>query len=319
MNIHTTRPAVPEKVPVLPADTGEATGPRLVVGIPTVSRPGIVTETVRAIAGQTRLPDLVLICVSDYADAGDVTRLDLPFPVRVVISARGLTRQRNRILNVLREEDLLLFLDDDFLMAPDYLAQMEAVFGENPDVVLATGTLIADGILGPGLDHFSGSKLLARGLAQPASGELASAHTGYGCNTAVRVGPILKNGLFFDERLPLYSWLEDVDFSNRMRHHGRMVRPGTMRGVHLGTKTGRTPGVRLGYSQVANPWYLIGKGTISRKRARDLVMRNVASNLRGTVMPVEWADYRGRLKGNLLALRDVLLGRSDPERILSLK
>ena len=74
----------------------------------------------------------------------------------------------------------------------------------------------------------------------------------------------------------------------------------------------------MGYSQVANPFYLIHKGTISRKRARDLILRNIASNLRGTVRPVEWADYRGRLRGNLMALRDVILRCNDPERILSL-
>ncbi|MEX0284251.1 MAG: family 2 glycosyl transferase, partial [Paracoccaceae bacterium] len=73
-----------------------------------------------------------------------------------------------------------------------------------------------------------------------------------------------------------------------------------------------------GYSQIANPVYLIGKGTIGRKRARDLMLRNMASNLRGTLRPVAWADYRGRLIGNLLAIRDILLRRSDPERVLSL-
>lgn len=218
----------------------------------------------------------------------------------------------------MEEQDLLLFLDDDFLMAPNYLEEMQRVFDENPDVILTTGTVIADGIIGPGLDHIAGAKVLAKALAEPAGEGMAPAHTGYGCNTAVRVGPILQHGLFFDERLPLYSWLEDVDFSNRIKHHGRMVRPASMRGVHLGTKTGRTPGIRLGYSQVANPFYLIRKGTISRKRARDLMLRNIASNLRGTLRPVEWADYRGRLRGNLMALRDVILRRNDPERILSL-
>ena len=291
---------------------------RVVVGIPTVSRSEIVTETVRMIAAQTRLPDLVLVCVPDDQDAGEVARLNLPFPVKVLISAKGLTRQRNRILKALKEQDLLLFLDDDFLMAPNYLEEMQRVFDENPDVVLTTGTVIADGITGPGLDHVEGAKVLARGLAEPAGEGMTPAHTGYGCNTALRIGPILHHQLFFDERLPLYSWLEDVDFSNRIKHHGRMVRPASMRGVHLGTKTGRTPGIQLGYSQVANPFYLIHKGTISRKRARDLILRNIASNLRGTVRPVEWADYRGRLRGNLMALRDVILRCNDPERILSL-
>jgi len=292
---------------------------RVVIGIPSVARAEILVETVQEIARQTRLPDLVLLSVADLKDTGRLERMNLPFPIQIVISAKGLTRQRNRILREVRENDLLLFLDDDFLMAPDYLEQMEQVFDANPDIVLTTGTLIADGILGPGLDHFSGSRLLAKGLAEPPSTELAAAHTGYGCNVAVRVAPILKNELFFDENLPLYSWLEDVDFSNRLKECGKFVRPGTMRGVHLGTKTGRTPGVYLGYSQIANPFYLIRKGTITRRRARDLMLRNLASNLRGTFFPKEWADSRGRLRGNLIAIIDLLLRRSAPDRILSLK
>lgn len=292
---------------------------RVIIGIPTVSRADILRATVEAITEQTRLPDLVLICVATPDDANGLDGMKLPFAVRILISAKGLTRQRNRILNELDPTDLLLFLDDDFLMAPDYLDQMEQVFDQNPDVVLTTGTLIADGILGPGLDHYSGQRILAKGLSVPPSRELNPAHTGYGCNVALRMAPILKNNLFFDERLPLYSWLEDVDFSNRLRACGRFVRPGMLRGVHLGTKTGRTPGVYLGYSQIANPCYLIRKGTITRKRARDLMMRNIASNMRGTVFPVDWADYRGRLRGNILAIRDVILRRSHPDRILSLK
>lgn len=291
---------------------------RLVVGIPTVGRGDILYETVRMLAHQKRLPDLVLICVSDDRDTGGVDLLDLPFPVEILISARGLTRQRNRILNALQAEDILLFLDDDFLIAPDYIEKMAGVFAANPDVVLATGTVVADGILGPGLDTEAGERLLSKALKAPAGDDLAPAHTGYGCNTALRMATILEHEVFFDERLPLYGWLEDVDFSTRLARHGRFVRPEAMRGVHLGTKVGRTPGLRLGYSQIANPCYMIRKGTIGRKRARDMMLRNLASNLRGTFFPVEWADYRGRLWGNLLAIADLLTGRSDPERVLRL-
>lgn len=294
-------------------------GYRVVVGIPTVGRAEILIGTVKAIAAQTRLPDCVLISVADRRDAASIEDLSLPFPVRILTGEKGLTTQRNRILDELRLTDLILFLDDDFLMAPDYISQMVRVFENHSDVVLATGKLIADGILGPGFDHRTGVSKLAAGLEVPAGTELAPAHTGYGCNMAIRARVILEENLRFDEALPLYSWLEDVDFSNRLALYGRFVRPGAMRGVHLGTKSGRTPGRYLGYSQIANPIYLIRKGTITRKRAGDLMLRHIASNLLGTIRPRPWADYRGRLAGNLIALRDVLTGRDRPDRILELK
>jgi GT2 family glycosyltransferase len=292
---------------------------RVVIGIPTVGRAGILEGTVKAITNQTYMPDLVLISVANEQDAAALDRLSLPFQIEVLISKKGLTAQRNRIIDELGQADLLLFLDDDFLMAPDYIEQMVNVFEQNPDVVLATGKVLADGIKGPGYDHATGYQKLTKGLSVPADPALDSAHTGYGCNTALRAKTILEHNLRYDEALPLYGWLEDVDFSNRLVPHGRFVCPGTMRGVHLGTKTGRTHGRYLGYSQIVNPIYLIRKGTISRKRARNLMWRNIASNLLGTFRPQPWADYRGRLKGNLTAIWDVMRGQDRPDRILELK
>lgn len=259
--------------------------PRLAVGIPTSSRPGIIFETVCHLARQTRLPDLVLISVADIAHAGGIEKAELPFPVEVLVGAPGLSRQRNLILNALRYSDIVMFLDDDFLMTPDYLERTEKVFADNPDVVMTTGKVIADGILGPGLNHAEGDALLAEAADEPVSDAMVDTDTGYGCNTAVRLSTVIDNNLHFDEHLPLYSWLEDVDFSARLNAFGRIVRVEATRGVHLGTKTGRTPGMNLGYSQIANPVYLVRKGTLAWPRARNLMMRNVASNLAGTLRP----------------------------------
>lgn len=291
-------------------------GRRMIVGIPTAGRPEIVAETVRFLTRQARLPDLVLLSVSDPEHCGGIETEDLPFEVRILVGAKGLSRQRNRILHALRPDDILMFLDDDFLMAPDYLEEAERIFDENAEIVLVTGTLIADGILGPGLNHKQGTALLDEALRNPAERGFEPEHTGYGCNTALRAAAVIESKLFFDEHLPLYSWLEDVDFSSQFQAYGRFVRPTHLRGVHLGTKTGRTPGKNLGYSQIANPVYLLRKGTIAWPRARKLMVRHIGSNVLGTLRPRPWADYRGRLIGNAIALADLCLGRCDPQRIL---
>ena len=87
--------------------------------------------------------------------------------------------------------------------------------------------------------------------------------------------PFSSMRLAFDEQLPLYGWLEDVDFSRSIARYGRSVRVEGARGVHLGVKSGRQPGLRLGYSQVANPAYLIRKGTMSKARAIAQIGRNI--------------------------------------------
>lgn len=73
---------------------------------------------------------------------------------------------------------------------------------------------------------------------------------------------------------------------------GDVVRIEAARGVHLGVKLGRGPGVRLGYSQVANPLYLAGQ------RSGDPLgraMSHAGRNIMRATWPEPSVDRRGRL------------------------
>ena len=109
---------------------------------------------------------------------------------------------------------------------------------------------------------------------------------------SVRLALVRQHALDFDERLPLYGWLEDVDFSRQLARFGRVVRSDATRGVHLGTKLGRSLGVPLGYSQIANPFYLMCKGTMGWSRALAQMLRNIAKNVLRSVHPEPWVDRR---------------------------
>jgi GT2 family glycosyltransferase len=138
----------------------------------------------------------------------------------------------------------------------------------------------------------------------------------YGCNLTVRLAA--AEGIRFDEALPLYGWQEDVDFSYQLGRKGLLVHTNKLAGVHLGAKGGRTSGRRLGYSQIANPVYLLRKRTIPRRLAWRLMLRNLAANLVRSVWPEPYVDRAGRLRGNLAALADLAAGSLHPERILEL-
>ena len=288
---------------------------KLVVAIATAGRPGIVAGMLPHIARQTIKPDRVIIAIADPAD---VNPADLVIPAEIITVARGCCRQRNAVIERLDPEDVVIFVDDDFLMAPNFCEEVRNLFMQNPDVVMATGHVIADGIIGPGYGFEEAERLLAqyRKAQQP---QLRPVHNCYGCNMVLRVRPALENGLRFDERLPLYGWLEDVDFSRRMATKGKIVSSNALQGVHMGTKVWRTPGVKLGYSQIANPLYLVGKGTMSLPRAARIVLRNLVMNLLRAPRPEAWVDRRGRLRGNLLAIKDLMIGRLCPERAETLK
>jgi hypothetical protein len=125
--------------------------------------------------------------------------------------------------------------------------------------------------------------------------------------------------LQFDERLPLYGWLEDYDFSSQVRRRGPIVSSSILGGVHLGVKSGRTSGVKFGVSQVVNPCYLYFKGTMPGLDAARLLMRPLLKNIMKVFYPEPYIDRRGRLWGNLLGIASVLSGRVDPGMILKLK
>lgn len=272
----------------------------------------MLRETVADLAQQTKPPNRVIVCHTTPADVAGIEGCEL------VTSAPGLPRQRNRILDMAGDGDILLFLDDDFLMAPRYVEAIGAVMTTHPDIVVATGDLIADGIKGPGLTPDAARRLIEPDHGTALDLRFKPAEHGYGCNMAIRVAAARRHNVRFDERLPLYAWSEDMDFTHRLGRFGRTVKLTGARGVHLGVKSGRSPGRNLGYSQVANPLYLRRKGSYSWRRALGSVGRNLAANALKSARPEPWIDRRGRLLGNGLAFLDLCRGRLAPERILDL-
>jgi glycosyltransferase involved in cell wall biosynthesis len=288
----------------------------IVVGIPTVGRAAILKETLSEILRQTRQPDRIIVC---GAKAADVEGAEKAAPTaEVLLSSPGLPRQRNAILDEARDSDVVIFFDDDFLPHPGFIEAVASHMAADPAVAVVTGSVLADGIGGPGLTVEKGRFVLAQHIIPPKP-NVRNVFSGYGCNMAVRLAPMQQNALRFDERLPLYGWQEDVDLSRRLAKFGTVVELEAACGVHLGVKSGRNSGVRLGYSQVANPVYLARKRFgYPPFRALHHIAKNVAMNVARATWPEPYVDRRGRLKGNFLAFRDWLAGRMIPERILDL-
>ena len=88
--------------------------------------------------------------------------------------------------------------------------------------------------------------------------------------------------------------------------------------MHCGVKSARSPGVRLGYSQIANPLYLVRKGSMRRSKAYTLMSRNLLANHVLTFRPEPWVDRWGRVKGNWLAFGHLVSGKLSPEYITRL-
>jgi cellulose synthase/poly-beta-1,6-N-acetylglucosamine synthase-like glycosyltransferase len=299
-----------------PRNTPQPALPNVAVVVATRGRPAIVTATLQhLIRHQTCKPVAVIVSCVTPEDAGEASLLP---GVRVVTGAAGLAAQRNAALDALpAETEIVAFFDDDFVAAPGWLAAAAETFRDDPEVAGFTGHVLADGIKGPGFSFSEAVRILETESAETSWSRIEP-YSPYGCNMAFRISMIQNHK--FDERLVLYGWLEDRDFGASVANcGGRLVKCANARGVHMGIKSGRVAGERLGYSQVVNPLYMLRKGTMTVGQVSDHLLRNITSNVARALKPEPFIDRRGRLKGNIRGFIDLLRGRLDPERAAAIQ
>jgi GT2 family glycosyltransferase len=290
---------------------------KIALVIATHRRPDVLQPVLTNLLSCQRIPDHIIISAVDPAD---IPKIDLKAAnVRSVFGSAGLTRQRNRGMScVIDTADFIAFIDDDFIVGDDYFLNMESIFARDVSIVGVTGEVIADGATSLGLTFEEGLQLAEQhGKREKPASVVREIRGTYGCNMAFRTASI--GSLRFDERLPLYGWQEDLDFCGALRRSGRIVWTNLIWGVHLGTKRGKGSEVRLGYSQIINPAYIVSKGNMSVPYAFQLAARNFLANLAKSVRPESYVDRRGRLRGNLIGVFHLVTGRLTPEYILDLK
>lgn len=301
------------------------------VVVATKGRPGETGILIDRLAQQTLQARKIIVVGTEPGDIGTIPEHELAKSgtLETHLSDRpGLTIQRNFGIDRLIESGLLggdadpgfvVFYDDDFRPHPSWQEEARDAFLAETGLAGLTGRILADGVRSGGLSEDEATRYLDGSLPPQehwASGPARVLTSMYGCNMAFR------NTVFaearFDERLPLYGWQEDRDFTSQAAKVGECKLWPDCKGVHLGVYGGRGSGVRLGYSQVANVLYLRKKRTFGRGATLKFIGRSLAANTLKGFKRDSLFDYRGRLKGNLMALGDMVRGRMAPERILEL-
>lgn len=290
---------------------------RIAVIVATLGRREAAEELVEDLCAQTRKPDRTIFSVARPQDAPSPNE---ELGNETLLSKRkGSCIQRNLAIDLVADDcDVLVFFDDDFVPEKHYLERLEKVFKARRDLAGATGLVLADGVHGAGLSRAEACETIDRHTqlfpnGNPDEEQLFGL---YGCNMAVRSRALGNRR--FDENLPLYGWMEDLDLTYQLMTEGKLLRLSRLVGVHRGIKAGRTSGVRLGYSQVANSMYLIRKGTAPKRPMYENIAKYLVVNTIRSVWPEPFIDRRGRLKGNIVGLMDIMRGRSRPDRILDL-
>ncbi len=287
---------------------------QVAVVLASAGRPELLGEVIADLQRQT-LRDFTLVV--SVPDPGSLPAQPLPGGARLAIGTRGASAQRNAALDLVPDATVVFVFDDDAVIREDYLERTVAFLRDHPGVVGTTGRVLLDGATGAEITRDEAERALRASLTDPVSGEWTPSRELYGCNFAFR--PHIAPDERFDQRLPLYSWLEDHDLARRLMRYGTLARVHDSVIVHRGVKSGgRTSHRRLGYSQVMNPAYLHHKGSFPLWLAIHESLPRVAKNAVLALRGPEASWRRTRLRGNLLALWDVLRRRFVPERILDL-
>ena len=291
----------------------------LAVLIPSKGRADELVETVKSILCQSVQPAQIVLSVTSEADLSPGIR-SLP-RVKVIMGPAGKTSQLNRGVKALAPEiDVIAIMDDDVELLRDYLKTVRGVFSKHSDLMGLTGEMVVNG----GLDRAQAQRMAAEEAARPAQANAGAVfwlkpNQGlYGCCMALRHS--LFNHIQYDERLPLYSWMDDADIGMRAQRHGRCCYCPDAKLIHLGVSGGRVSGDKFGFCQIMNPVYLASKGVFTWSEViRIHVAKVLMANLAGWLRCDAKVDRAGRLRGNWLALTSWIQGRIEPERILEIR
>ena len=293
-----------------------------VVIIATKGRPQEVSNLLETLEQQTIRPDKIVVSA---CEPNDIAKgLAIPENAEVLFGPPGLPAQRNRALSSVSGKcDIVVFFDDDFIPSRYWIEHIQNLLTTQSDVDGVTGEVLADGVKTGGIRWPDGQAIVDRMDSSREKSafvdnfRMRDIRSGYGCNMAFRARAI--EHLTFDERLVLYGWLEDLDFGCRATAGGeKMIWSDAVWGVHLGINRGRVSGLKFGYSQVVNPWYLMKKGSIKPLDAAVHILRGLVANSLAIFLPTSHVDRWGRLKGNIIGMREIAFGRLAPENIFKL-
>jgi GT2 family glycosyltransferase len=290
----------------------------IAVVIASTQRADILSKTLVSVTNQSRRADEIIVSVTSETDFPEK-----PFPsyVRRILSRPGASAQRNAGVDALMSRPLFVaFLDDDLVLHSDYLKNMERIFISKPQAMLVMGHLLANGNISfdeaQNLAAFPPDCGANAGRYYPVRGTYGGV---YGANMCVRFS--LLESERFDERLPLYSMMEDVDIGTRARQYGEVGYYFGSMAVHLRAESGRINLRAHGFAEVMNPMYLGCKGTIPKWDAiLKFVLRTpVANAVLACIQHQRRFERWQRLVGNLYALGYILRCRIEPELILELE
>ncbi len=298
----------------------------LSVVVCTYMRPGSLRRFLESAATQDRKPNQLIIVdgsPSDEAElmlrnyAGVENLADRLLYFRVSDALKGLTRQRNFAMRWVTT-DLVAFFDDDIVLLPNCLRELEKAYRLSGDQVVGVGAFVENEYerppfrwrlrlilrlvpnLQPGTYCRSGI-LLPWGFLAPTEA-LTEGDWLNGCAMMWRTAVAREVG--FNELYGGYGSGEDLEFSLEMASKGKLLLTGKSRVLHLKENHGRPSAYELGYMSISNA-YDIHRHCLPDRTWKDIAWFFYAHGLDSLIISTKliwprgtherWQYVKGRL------------------------
>ena len=291
--------------------------------VATKDRPEDLRTMLGSLAGQSRLPDQVVIVDSSAVPVQSVAEAFGELNVKYIhVDQPSASGQRNVGIRAVAEDmDLIAFLDDDAVLEPGSLEAMLDFWAAAPPEMggAAFNWLNFQPTGGGWLKRSAACRWL--GLYSPVNGQVMPSgwQTLSGIvseTTPVQWLPsgasVWRKEVFqrfrFDEFFDGYSYLEDLDFSYSV---GRAYKLAVVAGAgfcHYPSRSGRSGMVRFGRVEVANRLYFVRKHGLSLWRCYLGLLIRMLMTLAGAFSR-RWRQNLGRAWGNCIGLLQSITAR----------
>ncbi len=320
-----------------PRPEGAPGAPRegLSIAVCTYRRAASVQRFLDSLATQGGRADLLVIV--DASPDDETERAVRTYPLadrlsrgllycRVTGPLKGLTRQRNFAMRWV-ETDLVAFFDDDTVLLPGCLMEMERAHRVDGDATVGVGAVLENEMRAPNglwrvrrmlgvVPTLEPGRYCRSGMSTPwdflePTGRWVEGDWLPGCAMMWKTAVVREIG--FNERFGGYANGEDLEFSLKALRRGRLVVAGGARALHLHEAAGRPDSFQMGYGTVANA-YEIHRRCLDERRRRDVAYFAYAYSLdtliRGlaVVRPTGAAARLGFVRGRIGFLRERLRG-----------
>ncbi len=304
------------------------------VAVCTLLRPDGLVRFLESLAGQTRPPDQIVVVDASPDTATEEalkafaarrrTAREVVY-VRVGRPLVGLTRQRNQALARVTT-DLVAFFDDDIVLGPRCLEEMERVHRDEGRSV-GVAAAIENERSAPSLLWRTRRILGIVSTLEPGRYVQSGMSIPWGflpAGTAVREGDWLPGGatmwkteiarrLGFEERFEGYGQSEDLEFSLRAGREGRLLLAPAARVRHEHVAAGRPNAFRKGYMAIYNRYVVHRRNRESRGWSGFAFAYGWTLDTlllaRHALIPSRWSSTLGEIAGRVRATWDIVAGR----------